>query len=1206
MQRLLNLGRISLSLRIAVGAVTLIVVAALGLVHLLTTDQRTQMTGRHHAALNKVLEYNSDTLRARVDDVRRSAAFLADVPAVSGMARALKNDGADPLGGGTLNHWHERLEQVFSRYATSNPDYLRIRLLSAEPPHLEMIRVERRGAAVVIIPSTALTPDRDVDLIHDAVAAGTGEVVLSPLTQAALTQAAGAPPVFHAATSVITPNGDVFGIIVVDVAFERLSSAILNNLPDQVSPYLADDAGRYLQAADAGPAPGATPADTTWFAQFPQLAQATQNAALQPRVVTFDGRDGPAWGIAGRIHYDEKRPDRSLTLLYTQPERVIREGAPHSERAVIAGVVSGALFIAALLVWTIRRAFAPLDQLVRAGEAMARGHYDTPLPHLADGDLGALGRAFAAMQINIAQREAEFRAITATSPDAFWALDMNGRILNVNRACERLLGYPRAELLTLRLSDLEADKSSTEVLAQMREIVANGGGLIITDYRRKDGVRVPVEITVSHWPIAGGRLFGFVRDITERRRAEAAMRHSEERYRLLFANSPQPMWLFDEDSLRFIDVNAAAVAHYGFRRDQFLTMTLIDLLPVRDVPRLIGALKQSPSGRMSGAYQHRTHDGRIIDTVMWTERVQTQARPERIALIQDVTERKRTERSLRLYANIFERSGEAIVITDTHNRIVSVNPAFTELTGYSLADVVDKDPKILASGAMPTEVYRSMWTALQDTGFWQGELVDRRKDGSTYPKWAAISVIRNDAGELTHYMASFTDISDRKAAEERIQYLAHHDDLTGLINRYSLEHRLKQAIHTSRREKHHLAGMFIDMDRFKLINDTLGHHVGDQLLQEVAQRLRRCVRESDIVARLGGDEFVVVTTAMSAPADALTVARDIRETLARPYTLDGMPLHSSPSVGVAVFPDDGDDTDSLMKNADTAMYHAKEQGRNNVQFFTPAMNAAAAERMALETELRIALEAQQFVLHYQPQVDTGSGEVVAAEALVRWQHPVRGQVPPMSFIPVAEETGMIEALGAWVLDEACGQLARWRAAGVRVGRMSVNLSACQLRAPGLIDQIQAALARHGLGPGDLELEITESTAMANPEHAIAQLHALREAGVMLAIDDFGTGYSSLAYLKRLPIQTLKLDRSFVRDIETDPNDAAISAATLALAHSMGLEVVAEGVETEGQRHFLATHRCDRLQGYMFGKPEPAEVWNRRGRTAAAACFEAEH
>ncbi len=556
-------------------------------------------------------------------------------------------------------------------------------------------------------------------------------------------------------------------------------------------------------------------------------------------------------------------------------------------------------------------------------------------------------------------------------------------------------------------------------------------------------------------------------------------------------------------------------------------------------------------------------------------------------------ERLAAEEALRLYANVFEHSGEAILITDRENRIVAINQALTHYTGFEIDDLRGQNPRVLASGHTPPETYQALWAAVHSTGFWQGELWDRRKDGGAYPKWAAISVIRDAAGEVTHHIASFTDISERKAAEARIDYLAHHDPLTGLFNRFNLENRLSQAILQARRDNTVLAVMFIDMDRFKVINDTLGHHAGDQLLVEVARRLERCVRESDIVARLGGDEFVVVLTGLAEGMDAAPLAEKILRALAAEYAVAGHHLHSAASIGISVFTaggEDGEDGETLMKHADTAMYHAKDQGRNNYQFFTARMNAAASERMLLERDLRAALAGGQFMLYYQPKVNAADGALRGVEALVRWNHPQQGLIPPLRFIPVAEETGMIEALGAWVLEEACRQLAAWRREGFDLG-MAVNLSAQQLRSPQLIAEVASAMARHGLRSGDIELEITESVAMADPAHAIDQLRALRALGVDLAIDDFGTGYSSLAYLKLLPIQTLKLDRAFVRDIEDDTNDAAISAATLALAHSLGLRVVAEGVETTGQRDFLVAHQCDLLQGYLYGRPQPAGYWS---------------
>ena len=688
-------------------------------------------------------------------------------------------------------------------------------------------------------------------------------------------------------------------------------------------------------------------------------------------------------------------------------------------------------------------------------------------------------------------------------------------------------------------------------------------------------------------------------------RSEGIIAAQEARYRAMFRSMNDGVALYravDDGAgagadFVFIDFNTAAERITRQSRDQVLGRRVSEVFPGVKESGIFSAFQRVARSGVKESVSVTHYQDQSLS--LWVENdVIRLPGGELFSVFKDITARKQAEESLHLYANIFKHSGEAIMVTDRNNAILTVNPAFSRLTGYLLEDVRGRSPTLLSSGHTPPETYQTLWGSLLESGFWQGELWDRHKSGEIYPKWAAISTICDEAGNITHHIASFTDISERKAAEERIAHLAHHDTLTGLFNRYNLENRLSQAKLSARRENEQLAVLFIDMDRFKVINDTLGHHVGDLLLIEVAQRLRASVRESDIVARLGGDEFVAVLTGLATATDAAPVAEKILRALNQPYLIENNMLHTSPSIGVSLFPDDGDTAESLMRNADTAMYHAKEQGRNNVQYFTAAMNVVAGERLELERDLRAALAEKQFEVHYQPQICADDGRLCGVEALVRWRHPQRGMVPPLKFIPIAEETGLIEGLGAWVLDEACRQLAVWRTDGMTGVRMAVNLSAHQLRAPGLVDLVRNTLITHRLGENELELEITESVAMSDPQRAIEQLQALRALGVQLAIDDFGTGYSSLAYLKRLPIQVLKLDREFVRDIETDANDAAISAATLALAHSLGLKVVAEGVETTAQKDFLIAHQCDVLQGFGIAKPMPggklsewARNWN---------------
>ena len=539
----------------------------------------------------------------------------------------------------------------------------------------------------------------------------------------------------------------------------------------------------------------------------------------------------------------------------------------------------------------------------------------------------------------------------------------------------------------------------------------------------------------------------------------------------------------------------------------------------------------------------------------------------------------------------FEQSCEAILVTDADNRIIAANPAFCQLSGYSLAELLGNDAKLLAAEQADSEFYTAMGQALAERGSWEGEIWNKRKDGIRYPRWLKIKRLRNADGQTSHHVANFSDINPSTEVADRLAYLAYHDPLTNLPNRFAFESQLGQALRTCEREGTQLALMLIDLDNFKNVNDSLGHQVGDDLLRKVATRLRECVRASDLVARIGGDEFVVVLPEIDGPLTAARVASKIQNNLGEGYLISDHMLYSTPSIGISLYPLDGIDPGTLLRNADTAMYHAKSAGRNNHQFYTARMNEAAGERLHLENELHRAISDispahSEFSMHFQPQVDTATGQVVGLEALLRWHNPIFGQVSPIRFISIAEETGLIQPLGDWVIWETCRQIRNLKAQGITGVRVAINISAQQLRHENLLLLVRGALACHELLPHEIELEVTESTAMQNPEITLSTLDQLAAMGVKLAIDDFGTGYSSLAYLKHLPIHRLKLDRSFVKDIETDADDAAICTATIALGHSLGLELVAEGVENDNQRAFLASLGCDMLQGYLYSKPLP--------------------
>jgi len=559
-------------------------------------------------------------------------------------------------------------------------------------------------------------------------------------------------------------------------------------------------------------------------------------------------------------------------------------------------------------------------------------------------------------------------------------------------------------------------------------------------------------------------------------------------------------------------------------------------------------------------------------------------------LVTDVTKLKEAEADLRLAAAAFNTQ-EAIVITDANSVILRVNQAFTEITGFTAAEVVGQTPRLQKSHRHNADFYRAMWESIGRTGSWQGEIWDRRKNGEEYPKWLTISAVKDDHGVVTHYVGTHFDITERKKAEEKINELAFFDQLTGLPNRTLLLDRLKQVMATNARSGSMGALLFIDLDNFKTLNDTLGHDKGDLLLQQIAKRLLTCIREGDTAARLGGDEFVVMLNGLGQNIDdaaiqAEIVGEKILATLNHTHSLDGHEFLSTASVGLTLFGNQPETRDELLKQADLAMYQAKAAGRNTLRFFDPAMQAGVSARAALEKDLRTAVRKDQFLLYYQPQVNA-EGQCSGAEVLIRWQHPQRGLVFPDTFISLAEETGLILPMGNWVLTTACEQLAAWSSrAELAHLTLAVNVSGKQLRQANFVEHVLAILEQTGADPSHLKLELTESHLLTEVEDTIAKMTALRSRGVSFALDDFGTGYSSLSYLKRLPLERLKIDRSFVMDVLTDPNDAAIAKTVVALAQTLGLGVIAEGVETEGQRNFLAENGCLWYQGYLFSRPLP--------------------
>lgn len=580
-------------------------------------------------------------------------------------------------------------------------------------------------------------------------------------------------------------------------------------------------------------------------------------------------------------------------------------------------------------------------------------------------------------------------------------------------------------------------------------------------------------------------------------------------------------------------------------------------------------------------------DGNVFPAEIAISEMQLDDNDMYLMVVHDITERHNAEQKLLMAQKIIKNASEAIIVTNVKNEIIDVNPAYERVMGYSKEEVLGKNPGVISSDRHDNDFYKAMWASIEATGAWAGEVWDRRKTGEAFPSWLTINAITNPHGDVSHYVGIFSDISQQKAAEEKLQQLAYYDPLTGLPNRALFYDRLEHELVIARRNQQCFALLFLDLDRFKDVNDTLGHTVGDELLVQVSAKLKNCLRESDTVVRLGGDEFTILLARLEGENYIGSVADKIIRSLSEKFVVKDYEVHIGASIGVAVYPNDGENIDELVRNADTAMYRAKESGRGVYRFFTTEMNAENFRRVDLERKVRVALEQEEFEVYFQPKIDIKNMNVVGAEALLRWHH--EGEIiSPMEFVPLAEETGLIVPIGRQVVDKVLGQLSAWGDASLPV---AINLSGKQLRQKaGFVDDFERLLRQHNVPVELIELEITESMIMSDLEEAIQMMLRLKDVGVTIAIDDFGTGYSSLSYLKKFPIDTLKVDRSFVRDIEHDQDDAAIVSSILSMASNLKLQVVAEGVETEAQLGFLRARGCEMVQGYLFSKPLPADEY----------------
>ncbi|MDT8406077.1 MAG: EAL domain-containing protein [Methylococcales bacterium] len=832
----------------------------------------------------------------------------------------------------------------------------------------------------------------------------------------------------------------------------------------------------------------------------------------------------------------------------------------------------------------------------------------------------------------------KFQAYFTEAPVGMATVDLDKTWLEANDKLCELLGYNQAELRGLTWLDVTHPMDRSRELKTYQQVMRYQREDYQLDKRfvRSDGSLLEAHVAVAAVRTAEGHLdylIKIVEDISQRKRVERERDLLIERNQALLQLTTQAPGQTEVELLRFALQQAerltrSGIAYVHFVNDDQETLTLgvwsqqtlaqcqvvsDSHYPLSEAGVWADCVRQRQTVIHNDYHKLANKKGLPEGHVPLSRHISTPVLDhERVFMIMGVgnkvepyndgdkvllemlanntwalLQRNRSQRLLELHSQVFRQSQEAVMITDADRRIISVNEAFTKITGYRAEEVLGKDPRLLKSGQHSAAFYQTMWQQLEESGYWQGEIWNRRKDGRLYPEWLGISVIHDKNGKITEYIAVFSDISDYKNAQQRIEHLAHHDPLTGLPNRLLLRDRFQQTIAHAKRHNGITGLLYLDLDHFKNINDTMGHPAGDRLLLETAQRLRGCIRSSDTVSRIGGDEFIVLLSHLHSEANLIEIAGKILHALAQPYELEFNQFTVSCSMGISIYPDDGEDFDSLLQKADTALYQAKNRGRNNYQFFTDEMNQRLARQMRLDSYMRQGLDLGQFYLAYQPQIELATGDVLGVEALLRWHHPKLGQVGPAEFIGVAEDSGFIIELGEFVLRCACRQARLWLDLGVPL-TMAVNVSYVQFNRVDLRPVIEHCLQESGLPPHYLELELTESILAADPDKVLDVVQGLQRQGVRFAVDDFGTGYSSLSYLKRFAVDKLKIDQSFVMDVPSDSENVAIVETIINLSNNLAMQCIAEGVETESQATFLQSLGCQQAQGYWFAKPMSAE------------------
>ncbi|MCL6473037.1 MAG: PAS domain S-box protein [Firmicutes bacterium] len=793
-----------------------------------------------------------------------------------------------------------------------------------------------------------------------------------------------------------------------------------------------------------------------------------------------------------------------------------------------------------------------------------------------------------------AERELEFKSLLLDSAtDSVFVHDQDGNFIYVNEVAYKSRGYTREEIFKMSLQDIVAPEYRETIKQHIELIKTTGDAIFETVHLKKDGSLMQVEVHARSLEYEGRMTsVSVVRDITWRKKTIEALER-ERNFNSTVLNTIGALVVVLDHEGRILMFNRACEETTGYKFEEVRGKYVFDVFILPEereaVKRVFSDLK---AGMFPNSFENywRTKDGgrRLIS---WSNTCLVNANGDVEWVIPtgiDVTERKRADVELRKLSQAVEQSPNMVIIADTEGKIEYVNPRFCDTTGFRPEEVLGRNIRELKPADKVSEEHARLLNMVLAGGEWEGEFAGRRSNGEEYWESASLTPIKNEDGEITHILAILQDVTERKHAEERINHIAYYDSLTELPNRALFNDRLSIALNHAHHHKGILALLYLDLDSFKTINDTLGHDVGDGILKEVAKRLKKCISEDSTIARFGGDEFVILLPQVNSAEDAAKTAQEIFEVMKPPFVSEERELYITTSIGISLYPYDGKDTQTLLRNAEVALYRAKEQSRNKYQLYTASMNAKAFERLALENDMRKALQKGEFTVYYQPVIDINTGRLVSMEALIRWQHPSLGLVSPADFIPIAEETGFILQIDEWVLRKACEQAKVWQDEGHLPVCISVNLSAKQFQQQNLVDIVEQVLTETGLDSHYLELEITESAIMQDIEEAIAMMKRLKERNIRIAIDDFGTGYSSLSYLKQFPIDRLKIDRIFMHKLISDTADTAIVSAITMMARSLGLRSVAEGVETAEQLEALRSLGCDEMQGFLFSPPLPKD------------------